>query len=551
MYIQKGICHLFKIPVANAKMKPIQANGRETLEQIYARLPEPRPDILFNGSMFDYKGGWSTGAVKIDGKDIQSKMGVMKHILGTKDGEVFIETHKTGEFTEVTKDMDSALESYPLLLPVLDSSGLNPGLVNNRHPRTAVGISDGFIHLLLTDGRSVSPGLTSQQAAGELKSQGAKKAINLDGGSSTKGLAFGVKFNNQSVNSPIINAIGVWFDELPILNDTLRRGSKGVPVMLLQKHLGITIDGDFGPATERAVKLHQERNKISIDGIIGPQTWGTFKKTTPVKEGTNTSEKFKFVIGAGHGPETLGKRSPDSTGLLREFHFNLSVANKVIALLNEYEGVQTLALHEASRDVPLNERVQKAIDWGGADAFMSIHANAFGIGRWNKAGGIETYVTTTRDTPSVNLAGSVQNELLKATGLRDRGVKEADFRVIWGAPHNWNEYQKLVPARILVECGFMTNREEAKLLLSDAYRDLCAGAIVKGLAQTYRLKKKEQLPVVTQTTRVTLDGKLLPAWIAIIQNQSRSVVEVREIAELLGLRVNWNSQTQTVELYIQ
>lgn len=546
MYTQKDISHLFKIPTSNAKMKPIDANGRETLEQIYARLPDPKPDILFNGVMFDYKGGWPTGGVKIDGKDIQPKMGVMQHILGVKGREVFIETHNTGKFISVTKDMDSALESYPLLLPTLDSSGLNPGLVNNRHPRTAVGTSDGFIHLLITDGRNVSPGLTSQQARDELKSNGAKKAINLDGGNSTKGLAYGVMVNNQSVNNAIINAVGIWFDEVPILKSVLRKGSKGFDVIVLQKHLGITIDGDFGPATERAVKLHQERNKISIDGIIGPQTWGAFK-AKPVS--VPKEEKFKFVIDAGHGPETSGKRSPDSTGLLREFHFNLSVANKVVALLNEYEGVETLALHEASRDVPLNERVQKVIDWGGADAFMSIHANAFGSGGWNTVGGIETYVTTNRDTPSVNLAGSVQKELLGATGLRDRGVKEADFRVIWGAPHNWREYQKLVPARILVECGFMTNREEAKLLLSEAYRDLCAGAIVKGLEKTYDLKKKEQLPMITQTTRVSLEGELISAWIAIIKDQSRSVIEVKELAELLGLGVTWNAKTQTVELY--
>lgn len=254
---------------------------------------------------------------------------------------------------------------------------------------------------------------------------------------------------------------------------------------------------------------------------------------------------MKFVIDAGHYPETPGKRSPDSTGLLREFHFNLPVANKVIALLAEYENVETLTTHEISRDVPLNERVHKVIDWGGADAFLSIHANAYGTG-WNTAGGIETFVTTNRDSASINLAGSVQAELLKATGLRDRGVKEADFRVIWGASHNWREYQKLVPARILVECGFMTNREEAKLLLSDAYRGKCAEAIVKGLVKTYELKQKETLPQIRQTTKVTYKGKQLNAWIT---NQSKSVNETREIAELLGLKVIWNSKTQTVELY--
>jgi N-acetylmuramoyl-L-alanine amidase len=547
MYTQKGICHLFKIPMANARMAPIDANGRETLEQIYKRLPEPKPDLLFNGSMFDYKGGWPTGAVKIDGKNIQPNMGVMKHLLGFRGRDVLIEAHKTGAFTTVTKDMDSALESYPLLLPTLDSSGLNPALVNNAHPRTSVGTSDGFIHLLFTDGRYVSAGITSQQAQKELKDHGATRAIGLDGGSSTKLLAFGVRVNNQSENSPIINAVGIWFDDLPILNDTLKRGSKGFPVMLLQKHLGITIDGSFGPMTENAVKAFQSKNGLTSDGIAGPKTWGALKPkpVSDSKEPYSDNKTFKFVIGAGHGPETPGKRSPDSTGLLREFHFNLAVANKVVALLSEFEDVEVLTTHELDRDVPLNERIQKVIDRGGATAYVDIHANAFGS-TWNTAGGIETYVTTNRDTPSVNLAGSVQNELLKATGLRDRGVKEADFRILWGSPHNWQEYQRLVPARILVECGFMTNREEARLLLSEAYRYLCAGAIVKGLAQTYSLKKKESLPQIRQTTRVTYKGKTLNAWIT---DQSKSVTETRGLAELVGLNVIWNSKTQTIELY--
>lgn len=115
---------------------------------------------------------------------------------------------------------------------------------------------------------------------------------------------------------------------------------------------------------------------------------------------------MKFVIDAGHYPETPGKRSPDSSGLLREFHFNHPVANKVITLLAEYENVEKLTTHEISRDVPLNERVQKVIDWGGADDFISIHANAYGAG-WNTANGIETFTTTTKDSASVNLAGSV------------------------------------------------------------------------------------------------------------------------------------------------
>lgn len=56
--------------------------------------------------------------------------------------------------------------------------------------------------------------------------------------------------------------------------EILKLGSKGDSVKTLQKKLGITADGSFGPMTEKAVKEFQTKNKLDADGIVGPATWG-------------------------------------------------------------------------------------------------------------------------------------------------------------------------------------------------------------------------------------------------------------------------------------
>ncbi len=59
----------------------------------------------------------------------------------------------------------------------------------------------------------------------------------------------------------------------------LRNGSRNSSVLFLQKLLlsylyPITdLDGIFGPETERAVRAFQSENSLSVDGIVGPNTW--------------------------------------------------------------------------------------------------------------------------------------------------------------------------------------------------------------------------------------------------------------------------------------
>jgi peptidoglycan hydrolase-like protein with peptidoglycan-binding domain len=54
----------------------------------------------------------------------------------------------------------------------------------------------------------------------------------------------------------------------------VKRGDRGAAVESIQRQLGITADGVFGPQTERAVKRFQRRHDLVPDGIVGPLTRG-------------------------------------------------------------------------------------------------------------------------------------------------------------------------------------------------------------------------------------------------------------------------------------
>ena len=54
----------------------------------------------------------------------------------------------------------------------------------------------------------------------------------------------------------------------------VKRGDRGSAVRAIQRQLGITADGVFGPMTERAVKRFQRRHNLVPDGIVGPLTRG-------------------------------------------------------------------------------------------------------------------------------------------------------------------------------------------------------------------------------------------------------------------------------------
>ena len=70
-------------------------------------------------------------------------------------------------------------------------------------------------------------------------------------------------------------------------------GSTGSAVSKLQTVLNqhgydLAVDGIFGVKTQAAVRDYQQRNGLKLDGIAGPETWGSLlaQPTAPVSGGS-------------------------------------------------------------------------------------------------------------------------------------------------------------------------------------------------------------------------------------------------------------------------
>lgn len=86
------------------------------------------------------------------------------------------------------------------------------------------------------------------------------------------------------------------------MSTLLKRGSKGAAVRELQTLLNargrsLNVDGDFGPATEAAVRAFQEQRGLTVDGIVGKQTWAALgKEDRPATSALITREVLAKVF---------------------------------------------------------------------------------------------------------------------------------------------------------------------------------------------------------------------------------------------------------------
>ncbi len=259
------------------------------------------------------------------------------------------------------------------------------------------------------------------------------------------------------------------------------------------------------------VKVPPITPELSPPPVVVPEIK---RKTKPQ---IKTSAKIKtIVIDPGHGGRDPGAIGQYGT---KEKDVNLNIAFKLAQLLREKTNLQVILTRKEDEFIPLAERTQIAND-KKADLFVSIHCNS-GLDR--EAKGFEIYFLSERATDMeaeavANIENSVidleeksavtdklkailwsltlnefvndSSELCSFVVSRvneldldfvNRGVKQAGFYVLRGAK---------MPA-VLVECAFLSNKREERLLNNKKFIDKMTQTIFNGIIDYIERKEQE------------------------------------------------------------
>lgn len=112
----------------------------------------------------------------------------------------------------------------------------------------------------------------------------------------------------------------------------LQQGSTGESVRSVQYLLnsqgaGLTVDGDFGPATANAVQTFQSNNGLGVDGIVGNQTWpALIVQVSAGSTGEAVSAVQSQLNSRSHSVAVTGNFGPETDSAVRFFQQDLGIA---------------------------------------------------------------------------------------------------------------------------------------------------------------------------------------------------------------------------------
>lgn len=231
--------------------------------------------------------------------------------------------------------------------------------------------------------------------------------------------------------------------------------------------------------------LHSVDLQKTIQPLIGCSKTDLFGSISRMQGGGPI-----IVIDPGHGGENGGTRSSFDNHYEKDFTLDWALRLQPLLVKN---GWQVLLTRTNDNDLSLSNRVLFAQE-RKANLFLSLHFNS--AAPKETEAGLETYCLTPMGMPStvtrgfsddaalefpnnafdalnLQMAFLVHRALLDVNGHLDRGVRRARFPGVLRGQER--------PA-ILVEGGYLSNRNEARLIADPAYRQKLAEAVAKALS---------------------------------------------------------------------
>jgi len=209
---------------------------------------------------------------------------------------------------------------------------------------------------------------------------------------------------------------------------------------------------------------------------------GVFKEHSRPTEGNITERITTVILDAGHGGEDGGALS--ATGVV-EKDVNLKIVFLLRDLL-EANGIHVILTRES--DVLLYDRNvnyqgrkkmldllarKKVADENPDAVFVSIHMNTYPL---QSCRGLQVWYSP-NDARSLSLATSIQETAREQLDPQnDRSVKRAGSNIYL--------MDRISTPAVLVECGFLTNPEEADLLATSQYQQKIALAVFLSIVNT-------------------------------------------------------------------
>lgn len=190
-----------------------------------------------------------------------------------------------------------------------------------------------------------------------------------------------------------------------------------------------------------------------------------------------------IIIDAGHGGKDPGKVG--SSGTL-EKDINLQIALYLKEIL-EAQDINIIMTRKEDKELTTNDTNRKISDMkerlsliqkSNADLVISIHQNSYTT---PEVYGAQCFYRT-NSAEGEQLATIIQNQIITSTNqTKIRPIKENnDYYLLKHSP---------VPT-VIVECGFLSNPEEEKLLLTEDYQRKMAWSIHFGILQYINIKNK-------------------------------------------------------------